>query len=245
VLEGVDVSEHQGSIDWRAVAASGRSFAFIRAADGQYRDQRFATNWAGARAAGLTRSAYQFFRPTIDPIAQAGTLLSMMGPLAQGDLPPVLDVETFCPPPGTTCTSGGASPDVAADGIARWVDYVSRATQMMPILYASPSFWSQIPPRGTERRTLPWIANWNVSAPAVPKGWKHWAFWQYTDRGSVPGISVPVDLDRFEGTFLDLKLLTRGGLVRVAAAGTAGAVLVASVSLAVALFLGRKPARKS
>ena len=72
MLEGIDVSAYQGAIDWRAVARAGKKFAFIRVSDGAaYTDPRFASNWAGARAAGLTRGAYQFFRPTESPLAQA------------------------------------------------------------------------------------------------------------------------------------------------------------------------------
>jgi lysozyme len=241
VLEGVDVSHHQGVIDWRAVASSGRKFAFIRVSDGaQYVDPTFRANWAGAKAAGITRGAYQFFRPTENPIAQADLLLSTMGPLATGDLPPTLDVETLCPAPSTQCAAGSASPSAAADGIAAWIERVTRATGMMPILYVSPSFWTQLPPRGVERRTIPWIANWYVTRPSTPSGWKQWAFWQYTDKGQVPGISAPVDLDRFEGSSLDLRLLTHGGRARMAEISAGAVVLLALAGVGTALLLTDK-----
>src|SRR5207253_1207672 len=51
-LEGVDVSDAQGAIDWTSAAASGLSFAWIKATQGTYfTSSRFATTWPGARAA--------------------------------------------------------------------------------------------------------------------------------------------------------------------------------------------------
>src|SRR5690349_5648127 len=79
---GMDVSSYDTSIDWAAAHAAGIQFAFIRASDGtQYPDPLFASHWTDARAAGVLRGAYQFFRPAEDPIAQADLLLSAEGPL--------------------------------------------------------------------------------------------------------------------------------------------------------------------
>jgi GH25 family lysozyme M1 (1,4-beta-N-acetylmuramidase) len=245
VLEGIDVSSHQGAIDWRSVASAGKSFAFIRASDGAaFPDARFATNWAGARAAGLTRGAYQFFRPTESATAQADLLLSSMGRLEQGDLPPALDVETFCAAPATQCAGGGASPGATADAISVWIDRVSRATGLMPILYTSPGFWSQLPARSLERRAIPWISHWYTAKPTVPGAWKRWAFWQYTDKGQVPGIQGPVDLDRFEGNRVDLRLLTRGGVARVVEVSAGGAAILAVLALGAALIFSQSGGEK-
>src|SRR6188508_74828 len=63
--KGIDVSKWQGTINWPAVKQGGVQFAFIRLSDGaNYKDPKFATNWAGAKSAGIIRGVYQFFRPT-------------------------------------------------------------------------------------------------------------------------------------------------------------------------------------
>jgi Glycosyl hydrolases family 25 len=65
-LSGIDGSYYQGEVDWPSVVASGVSFAFIKATDGlDDIDPRSAQNWAGARAAGIVRGAYHFFRPRL------------------------------------------------------------------------------------------------------------------------------------------------------------------------------------
>jgi lysozyme len=60
---GVDVSNHQGDIDWPILARTDIGLAYLKATEGgNFRDRRFQANWDGARKAGLPRGAYHFFR---------------------------------------------------------------------------------------------------------------------------------------------------------------------------------------
>nr|WP_217497729.1 GH25 family lysozyme [Lysobacter enzymogenes] len=61
-LRGIDVSHHQGAIDWRAVARDAVAFAYLKASEGgDHRDRRYAANARDARAAGVAVGAYHFF----------------------------------------------------------------------------------------------------------------------------------------------------------------------------------------
>src|SRR5262245_42055322 len=78
-VEGIDVSYYDGTIDWAAVYGAGKRFAIIRVSDGTgFIDPQFARNWAAARAAGVIRAPYQFFRASQDPTAQANLLLAQV-----------------------------------------------------------------------------------------------------------------------------------------------------------------------
>jgi lysozyme len=58
---GIDVSHHQGPIDWSEVATDDIAFAYIKTTEGSdVIDYRFGENWAGAAGAGLDRGAYHF-----------------------------------------------------------------------------------------------------------------------------------------------------------------------------------------
>lgn len=60
--QGIDVSDHQGTIDWNAVRQAGQIFTFVKATDGiTWTDPEFAANWSAAKAAGLLRGAYHFY----------------------------------------------------------------------------------------------------------------------------------------------------------------------------------------
>ena len=56
-----------------------------------------------------------------------------------------------------------------------------------------------------------WVANWGVSCPDLATGWSNWVFWQYSDTGTVGGISGAVDLDEFNGTLAQLQSFAGGG----------------------------------
>jgi lysozyme len=188
--EGVDVSEYQGTVDWARVSATGRTFALCRVSDGAgHLDRTFASNWSGIRAAGMIRGAYQFFRASEDPTAQANLLLSTMGTLDAADLPPVADVEL----------TDGAVVSELVDRLATWVDVVHARTGRAPMIYAPPAFWEALP--GTSRfgNLDLWIANWAVACPDTPMPWRTWTLWQYSDMGQVSGIEGPVDLDQSNG----------------------------------------------
>jgi lysozyme len=200
---GIDVSSWQGTVDWQAVAASGAKYAFIRAFDGLGADREFRRNWAGAKAAGLLRGAYVYFRARHSGAAQAQRLLDVLG-ADVGELPPVLDLETFDEQP-----AGKALVEVR-----QWIAAMRRGVGRDPMLYAG-SFWhfNAAPLVGGEFADLAlWTPDYTeAGCPGVPAGWARWTFWQKTSTGRVPGIAGNVDVNLFNGDEGDLRAFSRGG----------------------------------
>ncbi len=94
VVSGIDVSHHQGTVDWEAVAGAGISFAYAKATEGSnFVDSQFAANWTGMKNAGIVRGAYHFFRPAAPVKAQVDQFVSVVKAMGADDLPRVLDVE--------------------------------------------------------------------------------------------------------------------------------------------------------
>jgi lysozyme len=196
VVHGIDVSTYQAAIAWPQVKAAKIDFAFARISDGTtHPDAQFANNWKGMKSAGVVRGSYQYFRSSEDPLAQANLVASSLtgaGGLQPGDLPVVMDMET----------ADGQSTAVVQAHMMTWLNAVTQATGRAPIIYTNSASSSFI---GSSFGSYGlWVANWGVSCPNVPAGWSTWRFWQYTDMGSVPGISGGVDLDEFEGSLADL-----------------------------------------
>jgi lysozyme len=197
-VQGVDVSQYQGTVNWSSVKSSGVVFAYARVSDGQYLDTQFNTNYAAMKTAGLFRGAYQFFEPAEDPTAQANIMINAIGYLQPGDLPPQLDVEV----------TGGQSAATIIAHIQTWVNAVQSGTGRVPIIYTAASFWNGSAGASSAFSTNPlWVANWNVTCPTLPTAWSNWLIWQYSDSGSVSGISGPVDLDEFNGSLADLDIM--------------------------------------
>jgi GH25 family lysozyme M1 (1,4-beta-N-acetylmuramidase) len=211
VTEGIDVSHWQNTIDWTQVAAAGKRFAFMKASEGTtLADETYATNRAQARANGLYVGAYHFARPDRtpgDPAAEADYFLAM-SQLEAGDLVPVLDLED----------AGGLSPVELQEWVKGYLGRIYERTGAHGMIYASPTFWRNAMGDtdwfATNGYRMVWVAHWTTGlAPTVPAGnWggNGWTFWQYTSSGSVPGIGVRVDLDRFNGLDLTPLLLTSG-----------------------------------
>jgi GH25 family lysozyme M1 (1,4-beta-N-acetylmuramidase) len=200
---GIDVSYYQGNINWTSVKNSGVAFAFIRVSDGTgFRDPKFQTYWAGAKSAGIIRGAYQFFRPAQDVAAQADLLIDALGGVyTPGDLPPVIDVEA----------DGGLAPATVAARVRTWVDRVKARLGVDPIVYTGKYFWRDEVGGPTSFAGNPlWIAQYTSLCPDLPAPWAKWTFWQHSDRGSVPGISGNVDVNKFNGSMADLTAFANG-----------------------------------
>jgi lysozyme len=203
-VEGIDVSWYQRKIDWQQVAAC-KAFAFIKATEGtSLEDKAFASNWSAARNAGVLRGAYHFFHPGVDAVKQAEFFLSTV---VTCEMPPVLDVEADDNVPTAKLVQS----------VRTWVEHVATRLRR-PLIYTSPSFWHKLPAAGIEEHADLWIAEWEIDAPGQIGKWPGWSFWQYTSRGTVPGITGSVDLNRFNGSLDDLHAyLTRtadGGIVK-------------------------------
>jgi lysozyme len=194
---GIDVSHTQGEIDWSKVAATGVSFVFIKASEGDdWQDPLFEKNWSGAKEAGLLRGAYHFFRPDDAGATQAANFLASVS-LVSGDLPPVLDVEV----------SGSVASEQIVTEVRAWLEKVKSESGLTPILYTDPTFWRSLDTSAFSDYPL-WIADYDVDRPTVPDGWPAWTFWQHSSTGSVSGVEGSVDLDVFNGSTQALSRLT-------------------------------------
>ena len=193
-VHGIDVSAYQGRIDWPEVARHGVRFAFIKASEGQsLRDARFARNWRGARAAGISRGAYHYFQPNRDGLSQANLFVKTV-PLAAGDLPPVLDVEA----------THFHDVEVMRREVARWLRLVEAHYGVKPILYSNYNYYSRHLEGHFDDYPL-WLAHYEVAEPALDPS--KWIIWQHSDESHVPGIRGTVDFNVFRGNYQALLAL--------------------------------------
>jgi lysozyme len=194
-VRGIDVSHHQGAVDWTKVAASGVAFAYLKASEGtDWRDRRFAKNWAEVGRAGLARGAYHFFTFCARGAEQAANFLAAAPPTA-GALPPVVDVEFV-----GNCKAWSSLEDVRAE-LAVFLSQVEKAWGARPILYLTSEAQERIVRGHFDDQPL-WIRS-IFGAPSDGP----WRFWQYSETGTVPGVSGLVDLDLFRGSAEELRTL--------------------------------------
>jgi len=206
-VPGIDVSYWNAGIDWPKVRATGQRFVFVKATESSsYKDPTFDDNWLGAKSAGLLRGTYHFFRCNVDAKKQADSFIDYVKSFHDdGELPPVLDIETH----------DGQRRDKIIPAARTWLDRVEAVFDRKPIIYSGKFFlqdyFSEIgggPPSWTKDHAL-WLAQYPDQynpgmEPFLPRGWFHWTFWQYSEKGIVNGINSKVDLNVFNGTLEEL-----------------------------------------
>lgn len=194
---GIDVSHWDGTIDWGKVAADNVAFTFIKATQGTtFVDPEFATNWAGARDAGVIRGAYHFFEPAVDAVAQADFFVQTAGVPEAGDFPLTIDLEK---------TDGATDAAIAAGALA-FLQRLETLTGRVPIIYTSARvFDTELgTPAGFSKYPL-WDANYTTLCPNISQPtWETWTFWQDTDKAMIDGIGVGCDQNHFNGTMAEL-----------------------------------------
>ncbi len=195
-LWGIDVSRHQGVIDWAAVAGAGPHFVYIKATEGgDWTDPLFADNWRSPEAAGLLRGAYHFFTFCTPGTAQARHFLATVPP-QPGTLPPVVDVEL-----SGNCRNWGDVESVQAE-LAAFVAAVEAAHRRRPVIYTTYTNHGKFVAGLFEEYPL-WLRS-----VRVPPWWltrREWVLWQHSDRGTIAGVEGPVDLNVFVGDLAELR----------------------------------------
>jgi GH25 family lysozyme M1 (1,4-beta-N-acetylmuramidase) len=209
-LWGVDVASYQhpdgAPIDWPKVAAAGYTFASVKATEeNSYVNPYYFSDVAGARAAGLSVTAYHFGIPNVSGGAsQARSFVAHSGYRAgNGILPPELDIEYNPSTAADADTCYGLTPAQMVSWITAYDTEVQRLTGQAPIIFTSANWWDFCTANSTAFGShLLWAAadapaNPVTSSPPLPAGWGDWFLWRYTGGGHVPGIPADVDVSMY------------------------------------------------
>ena len=185
-VRGIDVSAHNGEIDFEAVAADGVDFVMIKASEGtDWRDRALTRNYARARAAGLKVGLYHFFRFDSPGDLQALNFADAAR-MRPTDLPLVIDLEEFGNPRFTPTRRVLARLDTCLLHLRRMGYDV--------MLYTNKRGYSRFVEGRYDSIPL-WLCSLDEGSPDA----KRWTIWQHSHRGSVDGIRGNVDLNVFYG----------------------------------------------
>lgn len=184
-VKGIDVSAHNGDIDFHTIANEGYRFVYIKASEGRtFRDKRFADNHRKAVAAGLAVGAYHFFRFDVPGEEQAHNLMDAINGKAL-HLPLAIDVET------QSNASFYSSAAITRE-LRNMVDELSVYGYPL-IIYTNKRGNNSFINNDFGDCDL-WICSF--VAPDKVRGW---TFWQYSHSGEVKGVTGDVDLDVWNG----------------------------------------------
>lgn len=194
LVHGIDVSAHQGAIDWDKVRGDGIDFAILRAAYRGYtagslnRDNTFDINIHGASRAGLDVGVYIFSQAISveEAIEEADYLLEIIAPYEITG-PVVFDWEVI----GTkNARTYGLDTETLCAAANAFCKRIAQAGYT-PMVYFNPYC-------GYVKYDLSEIMDydfWFAQYKAQPDFYYDFQMWQYTSSGKVDGIQGNVDLD--------------------------------------------------
>lgn len=202
-VRGVDVSHHQGAIDWPLLSSQGISFAFIKATEGSiYQDENFPYNWEQAGLTPLAAGAYHFFSFDSPGITQAQNYIDTVGSL-ENKLPPVVDVEFYGSYDAKWASGqeedGRPDKESVLTELESLLDALETHYGRKPILYTTLRARSACLDGRFDSYPL-WIRNIYTSPGLVGIG--DWVFWQYSDTEVMEGFQGAekyIDMNVFHG----------------------------------------------
>lgn len=186
--DGIDVSHHQGKIDWKKVAKDKKiKFVYIKATQGRTLiDKRYYENLREARRQGLKCGSYHYFSSETSVRAQV-RLFTTIVQKKQQDLIPMVDVERE----GMYLWSRRQ----VQDSLALFCKLVKKHYGKAPLIYSHYHYYNtHLAPQFN--RYFLFLGKYSWPQPRINGLGKH-NIWQYSERGKINGIRGYVDLDRF------------------------------------------------
>lgn len=183
---GIDVSSHNGMVDYEALKDDSVEFVWIKASEGAtFKDKNFYTNYNRAGESGLKRGAYHFFRFDKDGVEQAMNLLEVVGD-RNLEMGIAIDIESSGNP-------AYIDDETVKERLATMVDYFN-LRGIAPTLYCNKKDYYQYLEDSFPGHSL-WICALSEDQIA-----SEWTFWQYSHSGSLSGTKGAVDLNVFGGS---------------------------------------------
>ena len=185
-MKGIDVSVHNGNIDWNRVKSAGIDFAILRAGYGRLasqKDERFEQNYSGAKAAGVPVGAYWYSYAMSEDEArlEADVFLSTIKG-KRFEFPVYYDVEEK--------KQFDLGKEKVSAIMRAFLERVEAAGYFVG-LYGSASSLTTHTADDIKSRYTIWLAHWvdqtNYSGA--------YGIWQHSEKGRVDGINGNVDLD--------------------------------------------------
>lgn len=181
---GLDVSHHQGEVNWDVVDVKKYKFVYLKATEGEsFKDTKFLENYTAAKATGLVVGGYHFWSFCRSLEKQLANLMETI-PLSAGDLIPAIDIEST-----QSCKSEKRIEDILGD-LKVINSTIKKRYGSYPVIYTTKDFAASYP-EVLSFENIYWLRS--LMGPPVYK--KNWSLWQYHSNGSVQGFKGPVDLN--------------------------------------------------
>jgi lysozyme len=199
-VSGIDVSNHQGKIDWKAVSQDNVKFCFIKATEGvTFKDKSFKYNLQEAKKNGVLVGAYHYFRFNKNINLQFKNYITSVDKNSIY-FPPVVDVEFY----GNNALKNASNKKKFVSDLKSLLSLLEKHYGMRPIVYTDHGFYHKL--LVGELDYPFWMSD--LRGQGLPYlDSTQWNFWQHSFMGRKKGIKSYVDINVFNGDLEELKNL--------------------------------------
>jgi len=189
---GLDISHHQGKIDWKKVSkmrinTDSIQFAYLKVTEGRFfKDNKYLRNRKQLDQLPIKVGVYHFFSPGADVVKQVKHFTKNF---KKTTLKPALDVETI----------GKLSKSELIKAVHLFLTETEKQIGVRPIIYTYSSFYKDYFKGTSLAKETFWIANYNRNCPICET--KNVVAWQFTEKGTIDGINTLVDLNSAKANF--------------------------------------------
>jgi len=185
-IYGIDVSRHQGKINWTQVKSwknNEISFVYIKATEGAtYIDKTYQDNFSEAKSNRFLVGSYHYFRTTSSVEKQFNNFLTQVDKTQQ-DLIPLIDIEEMSQWKG----------EKFHKNLKEFLNLVEDHFGKKPMIYTVNSFYNKhLSGKYTQYHFL--IGRYGQYSPNMRDN-SNWTIWQFSESGKVSGIPKNVDID--------------------------------------------------
>lgn len=195
MLKGIDISSHQGDVEFDAIKKAGYAFVIIKVTGGdRYVNEFWYTQYMGALAADM---AVGFYHYDAEPTFSTGTALEEAHHFVN-----TIFAAIGGPPAGSLLALDAeerATRD--PERYRAWLDEVERMLDVRPLFYSYPNFIAELGPepwRALAATTDLWLASYDDPPLATVAPWHEAVIVQVSGGSAVPGTHSPTDVNVFD-----------------------------------------------
>lgn len=187
MLNGIDVSHHNGVINFDKLFKTDTEFIIAKATQGgTFVDNQFARNMYQARKYNLLTGAYHYVTGGVDAITQSRHFMDIVNTYDDKYTLLALDVED-----GSLMDMGA---QLVGDMVYTMVAEIYDNMRTYPLIYASEKFMRTDTFKEVTKLCGGWIAKWGDKKPYRED--LNTTIWQYSAKGTVSGIETHVDMNK-------------------------------------------------
>ena len=194
---GIDVSHHQGKINWdkaldMKINADSIQFVYLKVTEGiSFLDPQYKRNRKALDQKKVKVGVYHFFSPNISARKQANYFIQNF---KKTSLLPVIDVEV----------TGKLNRKQLVDSVNVFMNSVEQILGVKPIVYTYESFYNDYFKGSHLEPSIFWIAAYTRTCKICDQ--ENVISWQFSDKGTINGISEKVDLNSAKDLFWEKAL---------------------------------------